>query len=115
MLPVNIYLFILLIIALLMIGFAIFSYIKMMKDYFNQPEDKTGLYDFIHIRDNIINVDSIVNIKRIESIQEDEFKIIIELNDNGEPITFDFDSWRECNAVFEQIMTALDAADIVTD
>ena len=105
-------LFLICVIVLTGIGF---DYLKFIKDYYNRPEDKTGLYDFIHINDNIISVDSIVNIKSVESIQEDTYKIIIELNDNKEPIIFNFENWRDCNDVFEQIQTALDVADIVTD
>lgn len=116
MLHADIYLFALLVVALLIIAYGLLRYVKMMKDYFNQPEDKTGLYDFIHIKDNIINVDHIVTIRQVESIKDGNFKIIIELDDNKEPIFFDFDDdWRECNDVYEQIQTALDAANIIAD
>ncbi len=106
-------LFLICVIALVGIGF---DYLKFIKDYYNRPEDKTGLYDFIHIKDNIINVDHIVNVRQVQSVKDANYKIIIELDDNKEPIFFDFDDdWRECNDVFEQIQTALDAFDIVTD
>lgn len=79
-------------------------------------EDKTGLYDFIHIKDNIINIDHIVNIRQIQSVKEENYKIIIELDDSKEPLCFDFDDdWRECNDVFEQIQLSLDAANIIAD
>lgn len=106
---------ILFVIAIFIIAYIVFDYVKFAKNYCEQPEDKTGLYNFIHINDNIINVDSIVNIKSIKSIQEDTYKIIIELNDNKEPIIFDFKDWHDCRDVFEQIQTALDTVYIVTD
>lgn len=106
---------ILFVIAIFIIAYVAFDYVKFAKNYCEQPEDKTGLYDFICINDNIINVNSIVNIKKVESLQEHTYKIIIELNDNKEPIIFDFENWRDCIDVFEQIQMALDAANIVTD
>lgn len=116
MLHADIYLFALLVVVLLIIAYGLLRYVKMTKDYFNQPEDKTGLYDFIHIKDNIINVDHIVNIRQVESIKDGNYKIIIELDDNKEPIFFDFDNdWEQCNDVYEQIYTALDSANIITD
>lgn len=113
---IDIILFALFVIAVISIAFAIFKYIAFTKNYFEQPEDKTGLYDFIHIKDNIINVDHIVNIRQVQSVQDENYKIIIELDDNKEPIFFDFDDdWRECKDVYEQIQMALDAANIITD
>lgn len=109
-------LLVILILAILCPTIIMFCYYKWMKEYYNQPEDKAGLYDFIHIKDNIIGVDHIVNIRQIQSVQEESYKIMIELDDNGEPLYFDFDDdWRECNDVFEQIQTALDAANIIAD
>lgn len=117
MLHIDIYLFALLVVALLIISYGLLRYVKIIKDYFNQPEDKTGLYDFIHIKDNIINVDHIVCIKQIIDTNDNSCLIIIELDDNKEPIYFryDEDDWRECSDVFEQISIALDPAQIVTD
>lgn len=104
------------VIVMLLIAYIAFDYVKFAKDYYNRPEDKTGLYDFINIKDNIINVDHIINIKQLISTQDDNCKIIIELDDNKEPIIFDFyDNYIECNTVFEQINTALDSAPIVAE
>lgn len=112
-------LLIILILAILCPTIIIFYYYKWMKKYYEQSEDKAGLYDFIHIKDNIINVDHIVNIRQIQSVQsinEENYKIIIELDNSKEPLCFDFDNdWKECNDVFEQIQTLLDAANIIAD
>lgn len=113
---IDIVLFALFVIAVFACAIAMFSYLKFTKDYYNAPEDKIGLYDFIHIKDNIINIDHIINIKRVQSIRDKNYKIIIELDDNKEPIIFDFDDDDiECNNVFEQIHEKLDSANIVTD
>lgn len=116
---INIILFVLLIgfiICLTFIADGIHTYNKFVKSYYEQPEDKTGLYDFININDNIINVDHIINIKQLISTQDDNCKIIIELDDNKEPIIFDFyDDYTECNIVFEQINAALDSVPIVAE
>ena len=113
---IDIILFALFVIAVISIAFAVFKYIAFTKKYFEQPEDKSGLYDFIRIKDNIINVDHIVNIRQVQSTKNENYKIIIELDDNKEPIFFDFDDdWEECKDVYEQIQMVLDAADIVTD
>ena len=112
-------LLILSILALLSFIVATFFFVKnsiLYKEELEAPEDKNGLYDFIKIKDDIFNVNNIVHIKRIESIQEEDYKIIIELNDNKEPIIFDYDDdYQECSDVFEQLVTTLDSAIIVTD
>jgi hypothetical protein len=113
---IDIILFALFVIAVIIIAYIAFDYVKFTKSYCEQPEDKTGLYDFIHIKDNIINVDHIVNIRQVQSVKDENYKIIIELDDNKEPIFFDFDDdWEECKDVYEQIQMALDSANIITD
>ena len=66
-------LFILFVIGIIACAIAMILYLKFTKDYYSIPEDKTGLYDFISIKDNIINVNHIVNIKQIKSTKEDNF------------------------------------------
>ena len=106
-------LFLICVIVLTGIGF---DYLKFIKDYYNRPEDKNGLYDFIQIKDNIINVDHIINIRQGKSVQDEHYKIIIELDDYREPIFFDFDDdLEECKDVYEQIQMALDSANIIAD
>ena len=107
------------ILALLSFIVATFFFIKnsiLYKEEFETPEDKNGLYNFIQILDNIINIYHIINIKRIYSIKERNYKLIIELDDNKQPIVFDYeDDLNACNDAFNQLITALDAAIIVTD
>ena len=109
-------LFILFVIGIIACAIAMILYLKFTKDYYSIPEDKTGLYDFISIKDNIINVNHIVNIKQIKSTKEDNYKIIIELDDNKEPIIFDYDDdYEECIDVFTQINGLLGSGIVITD
>lgn len=112
-------LLILSILALLSFVVATFFFVKnsiLYKEELETPENENGLYDFIQIKDNIISIIHIINIKRIKSTNEESYKIIIELDDNEAPIIFDYDDDYEfCNDVFEQLTTALNAAIIVTD
>lgn len=119
MLHADIYLFALLVVALLAISYGLLRYVKIMKDYFNQPEDKNGLYDFVNINDYLINVDHITNIvKRVSLRAKDncKFSIWIYLKDNeADPIIIYFSEERDCEDVFGQILMALDAAVIAAD
>ena len=107
------------ILAIIGVIAATFFFIKnsiLYKKELETPEDKNGLYDFIKIKDNIINTNHIINIKQVKSVQDEHYKIIIELDDYREPIFFDFDDdLEECKDVYEQIQMALDAAIIITD
>lgn len=110
---IDIILFAFFVIAIFSCAIAMFKYIKFTKDYYNNLKDNDGLYDFITIKDNIINVDHIINIKRVQSIKDENYKIFIELDDNKEPIIFDFDDDEiECNYIFEQIHERLCSAKI---
>lgn len=113
---ILIILFTLFVIGIIACATAMVLYLKFTKDYYSTPEDKTGLYDFITIKDNIINVDHIVNIKQVQSIKEGNYKIIIELDDNKEPIILDYDDdYNECIDVFTQINGLLGSGIIITD
>jgi len=110
---IDIILFTLFVIAIFACAIAMFKYVKLTEEYCNN-EDNNGLYNFITIKDNIINVDHIISVKRIESIKDENYQIIIELDDNKEPIIFYFDDDDdiECNYVFEQIHEKLYSAKI---
>lgn len=109
---IDIILFALFVIAVFACAIAMFKYVKLNKDYYNTIGDNDGLYDFITIKDNIINVDHIINIKRVQDIKNEIYKILIELDDNDELIIFDFDDDIECNYVFDQIHEKLYSANI---
>ena len=108
------------ILALFSFVIATFFFVKnsiLYKEELETPEDKNGLYDFINIKDNIISIVHIVNIKCIKPTNGESYKIMIELDDfTKEPIIFDYDDdYEMCNNTFEELITALDAAIIVTD
>lgn len=113
---IDIILFALFVIAIFACAIAMFKYVKLSKDYYyNTIGDNDGLYDFITIKDTIINVDHIINIKRVRDIKTETCKILIELDDNDELIIFNFDDDIECNYAFEQIHDRLDSANIAID
>lgn len=102
---IDIVLFALFIIAIIACAIAI---LKFIKDYYNTPEDKSGLYDFIKVNNKIINVD------RIDVISIVENKITIELIDSQPVIVLCSDN-GEADDVFRQLTISLDPAQIVTD
>lgn len=105
---IDIILFALFVVAVISIAFAVFKFIAFTKNYFEQPEDKTGLYDFIKIRNKIINVDSI----RVIFITGST--ITIELIDS-QPIIIICPNDDDANDVFDQLIMSLDPAQIITD
>lgn len=105
---INIILFALFVIAIIACAIAMFKWLEFAKDYYNTPEDKTGLYDFIQIHNKIINVDRINVISIIGN------QINIELIDSQPIIIICLDD-NEANDVFNQLIMSLDSAIIVTD
>ena len=105
----------LLLLVIAVIGFIIvtFIYIKHLLFGEEEIEDKRGLYDFIKIEDHIINLDHIIYVKQIWSVQDENYKLVILLDNNLEPITLDYDDRNECVEVFLQIQTLIDAATVV--
>lgn len=113
---IDIILFALFVIAVISIAFATFKFVNFIEEYYDRPEDKTGLYDFIRIKDYIINVDHITSINRVKEVSTNNAILIIEMDDNKEAIVIDFkDNFEDCNDAFEQLHSALDACHIITD
>lgn len=105
---VDIILFAFFVIATIACAIAMFKWLKFTKDYYNTPEDKSELYDFIQIHNKIINVDRI----NVISIIGD--KINIELIDS-QPIIIICEDDNEADDVFKQLTMSLDPAQIITD
>lgn len=105
---INIILFALFVIAIFACAIAMFKWFEFAKNYYNTPEDKSGLYDFIQINDKIINVDRIT----VMFVTGD--KITIELIDS-QPIIILCSNNNEADDVFRQLTMSLDPAQIVTD
>lgn len=102
------------IICIISIVIIAYKYAKTIKDIYKSPEDKTGLYDYIEIDNNLINIDAIVYINYKYSIQEKTFILNIILN-NGEKLFFKFDIPEEGYNVYQEIIRYLDPAIITID
>lgn len=105
---IDIILFALFVIAVIACAIAMFKWLEFTKNYYNAPEDKSGLYDFIQINNRIINVNRINVIRIIEN------SIYIELIDNI-PIIISCSDNNDVDDIFTQLTMSLDPAEIIAD
>lgn len=102
------------IICIISIVIIAYKYTETIKDIYKTPEDKTGLYDYIEIDNNLINVDAIVYVNYKYSIEEKVSVLNIILN-NEEKLFFKFDIPEESYNVYQEIIGYLDPAIIAID
>lgn len=91
-----------------------YKYTETIKNFYETPEDKTGLYDYIEIGDNLINLDAILYINYGYDTQEKIYILNIMLN-NGERLFFKFNTANNIYDVYQEIIGHLDPAIITID